>query len=151
MMEKPKIKNLKELKATGYKSKSIKDELSDNLSEKQKSDEENPKKIKPSEILFASTGTIGEKFPTDRIKNNIPELVDKIKYNQNKYIWIKAANGIRTTDLKCKMSMEICKIGTSEIKIYGIAKGSGMIFPNMATTLAFIFTDASLSSSVLKH
>ena len=131
--------------------KLISEVLSDNLSEKQKSDEENPKKIKPSEILFASTGTIGEKFPTDRIKNNIPELVDKIKYNQNKYIWIKAANGIRTTDLKCKMSMEICKIGTSEIKIYGIAKGSGMIFPNMATTLAFIFTDASLSSSVLKQ
>ena len=136
----------------GLKSiKLLSEELSDQLNEKQKIDEEYPKKIKPSEVLFASTGTIGEKFPTNKIKNNIPELIKKIKYTQNKYIWIKAANAIRTTDLKCKMSMDICKIGNSEINIYGIAKGSGMIFPNMATTLGFIFTDASLSSNILKQ
>ena len=131
--------------------KILSEELSSQLSDKQKIDEENPKKIKPTDIIFASTGTIGEKFPTIKIKNNIPELIKKIKYTQNKYIWIKAANAIRTTDLKCKMSMDICKIGNSEIKIYGIAKGSGMIFPNMATTLGFVFTDASLSSSILKQ
>ena len=131
--------------------KLLSEELSDQLNEKQKIDEEYPKKIKPSEVLFASTGTIGEKFPTNKIKNNIPELIKKIKYTQNKYIWIKAANAIRTTDLKCKMSMDICKIGNSEINIYGIAKGSGMIFPNMATTLGFVFTDASLSSNILKQ
>ena len=131
--------------------KLLSEELSDQLNEKQKIDEEYPKKIKPSELLFASTGTIGEKFPTNKIKNNIPELIKKIKYTQNKYIWIKAANAIRTTDLKCKMSMDICKIGSSEINIYGIAKGSGMIFPNMATTLGFVFTDASLSSNILKQ
>ena len=136
----------------GLKSiKLLSEELSDQLNEKQKIDEEYPKKIKPSELLFASTGTIGEKFPTNKIKNNIPELIKKIKYTQNKYIWIKAANAIRTTDLKCKMSMDICKIGNSEINIYGIAKGSGMIFPNMATTLGFVFTDASLSSNILKQ
>ena len=136
----------------GLKSiKLLSEELSDQLNEKQKIDEEYPKKIKPSEVLFASTGTIGEKFPTNKIKNNIPELIKKIKYTQNKYIWIKAANAIRTTDLKCKMSMDICKIGNSEINIYGIAKGSGMIFPNMATTLGFVFTDASLSSNILKQ
>ena len=55
-----------------------------------------------------------------------------------------------TTDLKPKMAMEECKIGNTKIKIYGIAKGSGMIFPNMATTLAYIFTDANLSSSILQ-
>ena len=136
----------------GLKSiKLLSEELSDQLNEKQKIDEEYPKKIKPSELLFASTGTIGEKFPTNKIKNNIPELIKNIKYTQNKYIWIKAANAIRTTDLKCKMSMDICKIGNSEINIYGIAKGSGMIFPNMATTLGFVFTDASLSSNILKQ
>ena len=58
--------------------------------------------------------------------------------------------GILTTDLKPKMSMEECKIGKEDIKIYGIAKGSGMIYPNMATTLGFIFTDANLSSTILR-
>ena len=54
-----------------------------------------------------------------------------------------------TTDLKPKLAMEECKIGDKKIKIYGIAKGSGMIFPNMATTLGYIFTDAELSNDVL--
>ena len=63
---------------------------------------------------------------------------------------MKAALGIMTTDLLPKLAMEECKIGNSEVKIYGIAKGSGMIFPNMATTLGYIFTDADLSSGILK-
>ena len=135
----------------GYQGlKDIAEELSARLSEKQKKDEEKPAKIKPNEILFGCTGTIGEKFPTEKIKKNISELVDKIKYTQNKYIWTKAALGIMTTDLVPKLAMEECKIGNTNIKIYGIAKGSGMIFPNMATTLGFIFTDANISSNVLQ-
>jgi len=63
---------------------------------------------------------------------------------------MKAALGIMTTDLNPKLAMEECKIGNSEVKIYGIAKGSGMIFPNMATTLGYVFTDADLSSGILK-
>ena len=63
---------------------------------------------------------------------------------------MKAAMGIITTDLKPKLSMSEAKIGSSDIKVYGIAKGSGMIYPNMATTLGYIFTDANLSSSILK-
>ena len=55
-----------------------------------------------------------------------------------------------TTDLVPKLAMEECKIGSANVKIYGIAKGSGMIFPNMATTLGFVFTDANLSSSILQ-
>ena len=125
--------------------------LSKNLTEKQYSDEESPKKIKQNEILFASTGTIGEKFPLNKIKDSISNLIKNIKYTQNKLIWIKAAMGIITTDLKPKLAMAECKIGSHNVKIYGIAKGSGMIFPNMATTLGFIFTDANLSSSVLKQ
>ena len=130
--------------------KQLAKELSNKLSEKQKLDEEHPKEIKSSEILFACTGTIGEKFPLNKIKNTIPNLIENIKYTQNKIIWMKAAMGIITTDTKPKLAMSECKIGSTNIKIYGIAKGSGMIFPNMATTLGFVFTDASLSSSVLQ-
>ncbi len=130
--------------------KKISYNLSQSLSGKQNLDEDTPTKIKPNQILFACTGTIGEKFPEDKILNNIKNLVDKIKYNQNKLIWIKAALGIMTTDTRPKLSMVECKIGNKVVKIYGIAKGSGMIFPNMATTLGFIFTDANISSSILK-
>ena len=136
----------------GYKGiKTLAENISLHLSEKQKKDEENPEKIKPNDILFASTGTIGEPFPVQKIKACIPELVDKIKYTQNKYIWMKAAMGILTTDLLPKVAMEQCKIGKKNVKIYGIAKGSGMIYPNMATTLGFVFTDASISSVILKN
>ena len=125
-------------------------DLSEKLSEKEKLAEKNPKKTNPSDILFACTGTIGELFPTKKIQASIPDLIEKVKYNQKKYVWMKAAMGILTTDLKPKLAMEECYIGNKLVKIYGIAKGSGMIFPNMATTLGFIFTDASISSSVLK-
>jgi glutamate N-acetyltransferase/amino-acid N-acetyltransferase len=134
----------------GYKGlKEIAKEISIQLSEKQKEDEDYPKKISDNEILFGCTGTIGEKYPTEKIKKSIPELIKKIKYVQNKPIWMKAALGIMTTDLKPKLAMEECKIGNAEVKIYGIAKGSGMIFPNMATTLGYIFTDADLSNDIL--
>ena len=135
----------------GFRSlKNIAEVLSAKLTAKQKIDEEKPNKIKTNEILFSSTGTIGEIFPEEKILSCINTLIDKIKYTQNKYIWTKAAMGILTTDLKPKMSMEECKIGKEDIKIYGIAKGSGMIYPNMATTLGFIFTDANLSSTILR-
>ena len=135
----------------GYQAmEEIADELSSQLTLKKKSDDDQPEKIKPREILFGCTGTIGETFPTAKIKNSIPDLMDKIKYNQNKYIWAKAALGIMTTDLVPKLAMEECKIGNTSVKIYGIAKGSGMIHPNMATTLGYVFTDAKISSKVLK-
>ena len=128
----------------------IAEETAKLLSERQKIDEDVPKKITSNEVLFGCTGTIGEQFPLDKIKNSLKLLVDKIKYTQNKYLWIKAAMSILTTDLKPKLAMEECKIGKTKVKIYGIAKGSGMIFPNMATTLAYIFTDANLPSNILK-
>ncbi len=131
--------------------KILAENLSQELTQKQKIDEQKPEKVEPNEILFSCTGTIGEPFPTEKIKKNIPELINKIKYTQNKYIWVKAALGIMTTDLKPKLAMEECYIGNKLVKIYGIAKGSGMIFPNMATTLGFVFTDASISSSILKQ
>jgi len=130
--------------------KEIAEEVAKLLSEKQKSDEDTPKRISTNEIMFGCTGTIGETFPLQKIKSSINNLVEKIKYTQNKYLWIKAAMSILTTDLKPKLAMEECKIGKTKIKIYGIAKGSGMISPNMATTLAYLFTDANLSSGILK-
>ena len=135
----------------GFKSiKILADDISFHLNEKRKVDEEIPEKIKLNDILFASTGTIGEPFPIKKIKASIPDLINKIKYTQNKYIWMKAAMGILTTDLVPKVAMEQCKIGNKVVKIYGIAKGSGMIYPNMATTLGFVFTDATISSAILK-
>jgi len=126
------------------------EELSRQLLEKMVEDDEKKNSIKPNQILFGCTGTIGETFPTEKIKKSIPDLVSKIKYTQNKYLWMKAALGIMTTDLVPKLAMEECKIGNSLVKIYGLAKGSGMIFPNMATTLGYVFTDADLSSKILK-
>jgi glutamate N-acetyltransferase/amino-acid N-acetyltransferase len=134
----------------GYKAlKEIAEETSVQLSKKQIEDEDYPKKILAKEILFGCTGTIGEKYPTEKIKKNIPELIKKVKYTQNKLIWMKAALGIMTTDLQPKLAMEECKIGDKKVKIYGIAKGSGMIFPNMATTLGYVFTDADISNNIL--
>ncbi|MDC1344127.1 bifunctional glutamate N-acetyltransferase/amino-acid acetyltransferase ArgJ [Pelagibacteraceae bacterium] len=134
----------------GYKSlKEIAEKVASQLTKKQVEDEDPPKKITSNQVLFGCTGTIGEKYPTEKIKNSIPELIKKIKYTQNKFTWIKAALGIMTTDLQPKIAMEECQIGNKSVKIYGIAKGSGMIFPNMATTLGYIFTDADLSNDVL--
>ena len=134
----------------GYQSmQTIADMISQELTNKQIQDEDNPKKIRPNNIMFGCTGTIGEKFPLDKVKLKIPELIKNIKYTQNKYVWMKAALGIMTTDTQPKMAMEECLIGQTPIKIYGIAKGSGMIHPNMATTLGYIFTDADLPNDVL--
>ena len=130
--------------------KEIADELSNLLTIKKKDDDETYEKVKSNEIIFGCTGTIGEPFPTTKLKNCLPELIEKIKYNQNKYIWVKAALGMITTDLVPKLAMDECKIGNANVKIYGVAKGSGMIYPNMATTLGYVFTDANISSTILK-
>ena len=136
----------------GYESlNNIASQLSDLLTKKQASDEEDPKKININNLLFACTGTIGESFPENKIKHALPNLINSIKYVQNKYIWMKAAMGILTTDTKPKLSMQECKIAGNPVKIYGIAKGSGMIYPDMATTLGFVFTDAKIKGSVLKQ
>ena len=136
----------------GYESlNNIASQLSDLLTKKQASDEEDPKKININNLLFACTGTIGESFPENKIKYALPNLINSIKYVQNKYIWMKAAMGILTTDTKPKLSMQECKIAGNPVKIYGIAKGSGMIYPDMATTLGFVFTDAKIKGSVLKQ
>jgi glutamate N-acetyltransferase/amino-acid N-acetyltransferase len=135
----------------GYKSmQNIAEITSQELTKKQRQDEDEPKIIKSKNILFGCTGTIGETFPEQKIISKIPDLIKNIKYIQNKFIWMKAALGIMTTDTQPKMAMEECYIGKTLVKIYGIAKGSGMIHPNLATTLGYVFTDANLSNDILK-
>ena len=106
--------------------------------------------VKITDLLFASTGVIGEEFPHVKIKNRIPELVKKLRTEQNKFVWFKAASACMTTDTRPKVAYEEAKIGTKQVRISAIAKGSGMIAPNMATMLAFIFTDANIPSVFLK-
>jgi len=106
--------------------------------------------IKITDLLFASTGVIGEEFPYLKIKNRIPELVKKLRTEQNKFVWFKAATALMTTDTRPKLAYEETKIGNKVVKISGVAKGSGMIAPNMATMLAFIFTDANIPAVFLK-
>ena len=106
--------------------------------------------VKITDLLFASTGVIGEDFPYLKIKSRISELVKKLRIDQNKYVWFKTAGAIMTTDTRPKLAYEECKIGNKTVKISGIAKGSGMIAPNMATMLGFIFTDANIPSVFLK-
>jgi len=106
--------------------------------------------VKITDLLFASTGVIGEEFPYVKIKNRIPELVKRLRTEQNKFVWFKAASACMTTDTRPKVAYEEAKIGTKQVRISAIAKGSGMIAPNMATMLAFIFTDANIPSVFLK-
>ncbi|GIT35971.1 MAG: hypothetical protein Ct9H300mP5_4400 [Candidatus Pelagibacterales bacterium] len=108
--------------------------------------------VKITDLLFASTGVIGEEFPYLKIKNRIPELVKKQRGRAKQICRVfKAASAIMTTDTRPKVAYEECKIGNKLIKISGIAKGSGMIAPNMATMLSFIFTDANIPSVFFKR
>ena len=106
--------------------------------------------VKITDILFFSTGLIGGEFPSKKIVNRIPELVKKLRTEQNKLVWFKAASALMTTDTRPKVAYEETKIGNKIIKISGVAKGSGMISPNMATMGAMIFTDANIPSVFLK-
>ncbi len=101
-------------------------------------------KISKKKIFVASTGVIGEPFPTQKI---IKAIGEKKRPNKN---WMDAARSIMTTDTYPKGISINTSIGNQKVKITGIAKGSGMIEPNMATMLGFIFTDAELSQSILK-
>jgi glutamate N-acetyltransferase/amino-acid N-acetyltransferase len=124
------------------------DEIAKNLVEtlKKMEIENGYKQTKIKDLLFASTGVIGEKFPTEKINNNISNLVANLRINQNKLIWMKIASAILTTDTRPKVAFTEIKIGDKIIRISAIAKGSGMIAPNLATMLSFIFTDADISS-----
>ncbi len=106
--------------------------------------------VKAKDLIFASTGVIGEEFPEEKIISHLPNLVEKLRQDHNKLIWMKTASAMMTTDTKPKLAFEEITVGNKIIKIAGVAKGSGMIAPNLATMLSFIFTDADLAPNLLK-
>ena len=103
-------------------------------------------KIKASDVVVASTGVIGQKLDITPIKNGIPQLVSELSQYGNE----NAAEGIMTTDTVKKELAVNFQIGDKTCTIGGMAKGSGMIHPNMATMLVFITTDAAISPKMLK-
>ncbi len=98
------------------------------------------------EVLIASTGVIGQKLPADKIAMIVPKLHGSL----NPSGWTLAAKAIMTTDTFAKGASATCEIGGVPVTIAGIAKGSGMIAPDMATMLSFVFTDASIPPAVLQ-
>lgn len=102
--------------------------------------------IAPEEVVVASTGVIGQILPIEPIVKAVPELVKKLSYDGN----LDAATAIMTTDTVKKEYAVEAMIGGKLCRIGGMAKGSGMIHPNMATTLNFITTDCAISSEMVK-
>lgn len=104
-------------------------------------------KCKPGEVYLASTGVIGEPMADDKITGNLPAIIKDLKGDA----WSDAAAAIMTTDTFVKLATRQAKIGDATITINGIAKGSGMIAPDMATMLAFVATDAKISAPILQE
>ena len=102
---------------------------------------------KQENILIASTGVIGEQLNYKKINRLIPKLYEKSK--KKCCSWKSFSESIMTTDIVPKFASRKVKIGKDTVFINGVAKGSGMIHPNMGTMLAFIFTDANIPKKVL--
>jgi glutamate N-acetyltransferase/amino-acid N-acetyltransferase len=102
--------------------------------------------VKPEAVYVASTGVIGEFLPMAKVETGIKTAVGLLSATG----WEQAAEAIMTTDIYPKLSVVQEEIGGKTITIAGIAKGSGMIHPNLATMLCFIVTDASTSTPMLK-
>ena len=98
-------------------------------------------------VYVASTGVIGEFLPIEKINNAIPSLVSTLSPSNNRL----AAEAIMTTDTFVKEIALIGPVGQSEVRIGGMAKGSGMIHPNMATMLSFLTTDVAMDTSLLQQ
>jgi len=101
---------------------------------------------KASEIMLASTGVIGEPLPAERITKILGKLVEEGSAGA----WRAAADAIMTTDTYPKLATASAEIDGKKVTLNGIAKGSGMIAPDMATMLSFVFTDANLPANVLQ-
>jgi glutamate N-acetyltransferase/amino-acid N-acetyltransferase len=102
---------------------------------------------KASEIFMASTGVIGEPLPADKITRILGRVAEETSASG----WRAAAEAIMTTDTYPKLASASAMIDGTKVTINGIAKGSGMIAPDMATMLAFVFTDAALPAGVLQE
>jgi glutamate N-acetyltransferase/amino-acid N-acetyltransferase len=101
---------------------------------------------KPGEVFLASTGVIGEPLDATKFNGVLGTLAEQAAPDD----WMAAAKAIMTTDTFPKVATATIKLGKTKVTINGMAKGSGMIMPDMATMLSFVFTDAPLSSAVLQ-
>jgi glutamate N-acetyltransferase/amino-acid N-acetyltransferase len=101
----------------------------------------------PEEVFIASTGTIGVPLDDFKITDALPEVLSKLSADN----WDQAARAIMTTDTYPKLATRTVKIGDAEVRINAFCKGAGMIAPDMATMLAYVFTDASLSPDLLQE
>ncbi|MDK9722715.1 MAG: bifunctional glutamate N-acetyltransferase/amino-acid acetyltransferase ArgJ [Rhodospirillales bacterium] len=102
---------------------------------------------KETEVFVSSTGTIGVPLPHEKITAALPKVALALKADA----WMDAAKAIMTTDTYPKLASRQARIGDGVVTINGIAKGSGMIAPDMATMLAYVFTDAALPAKVLQQ
>ena len=103
--------------------------------------------VRATQVLPFSTGVIGEALPADKIHAAIPELYAALAPDN----WIPAATGIMTTDTHPKFRTRLLKLAGQDFRISGIAKGAGMIKPNMATMLAFVFSDIRVEVATLER
>ena len=101
---------------------------------------------KPHEVFVASTGVIGEPLPAHKIADALPTLHGLLDEDR----WADAAHGIMTTDTFAKGATRTAEVNGVPVRITGIAKGSGMIAPDMATMLCFVFTDARVPAGALQ-
>jgi glutamate N-acetyltransferase/amino-acid N-acetyltransferase len=101
---------------------------------------------KKQEVFIASTGTIGVPLPDEKITKALPDALKGVSGNA----WSDAARAIMTTDTFPKMATRTAEIGGTKVVINGIAKGAGMIAPDMATMLAYVATDAKIPAAILQ-
>ncbi len=104
--------------------------------------------VSPHEVYVASTGVIGEPLPNEKLQQALPQLVKQLAVPSTP-AWERAANAICTTDTFPKAASK--RIDKSRAQIAGMAKGSGMIAPDMATLLAFVFTDMAVEPTILQN
>jgi glutamate N-acetyltransferase/amino-acid N-acetyltransferase len=101
---------------------------------------------KPDEVYVSSTGVIGELLPVEKIEAGLPALKPAVRPDG----WEDAARAIMTTDTFPKLALRKARIGNAEITLIGFIKGAGMVMPNMATMLGYVFTDAKLPANLLQ-
>lgn len=102
--------------------------------------------VRPEAVIPFSTGVIGERLPVEKITNRLQHLLSELDENK----WLEAARGIMTTDTRPKIATRKFEINGESIVITGIAKGAGMIQPNMATMLSYVATNLTASQELLQ-
>jgi len=98
-------------------------------------------------VQIASTGVIGEQLPVEKIADAVDDLVGNLSSDKYDHV----ARAIMTTDTVPKTAERVCSIAGCDVKLFGIAKGAGMIMPDMATMLGFVMTDADIAADILQH